>query len=194
MGLNNTGVTDMIKRAFITATLLGMATATSCAYRAPIPPGDVIGMALSSTAFENGRAISSKYTCDGSDISPPLAWSEAPAGTASFTLIMDDPDALGGVFTHWIIFNLPPDTQELAEGITKAGELANGARQGKNDFGKTGYNGPCPPPGKAHHYHLTLYALDTKLELAAGISKKQLLDAMEGHILGQGKLVGTYQR
>ena len=151
-------------------------------------------LSLSSPAFEEGDRIPTKYTCEGQDVSPPLAWIEPPAESQSFVLIVDDPDAPVGVFTHWVLFNLPPDTRELSEAIPAQDQLTSGALQGKNDFGRIGYGGPCSPPGRAHRYRFTLYVLDQPLDLKAGASKKQVLDAMEGHILAQGQLTGTYQR
>ena len=149
---------------------------------------------VSSPAFQEGDKIPAKYTCQGQDVSPPLAWSQPPGGTRSFALIMDDPDAPGGVFTHWVLFNIPSDSRELVESVPTQAQLASGALQGKNDFGRIGYGGPCPPPGRPHRYQFTLYALDQSLDLKAGASKKQVLEAMDGHILGQGRLTGTYQR
>jgi Raf kinase inhibitor-like YbhB/YbcL family protein len=149
---------------------------------------------LQCTAFGEGDAIPSVHTCDGEDISPELSWSGAPEGTRSFALIMDDPDAPGGIFTHWVIFNIPAGSIELAEGIPTSAELPTGARQGRNSFGRTGYDGPCPPQGTSHHYHFVIYALDEVLDLAGGASKGQVLDAMEGHVLGEGELVGIYER
>lgn len=155
--------------------------------------GDMV-LSLSSSAFEAGGGIPAKYTCRGENISPPLSWSQAPAGTSSFALIMDDPDTPRGVFTHWVLFNLPPDSRELPKSVPTEGELASGALQGKNDVPhQIGYFGPCPPSG-VHHYRFTLYALDKTLDLAAGASKEQVLAAMQGHILAQDELVGTYQR
>lgn len=151
-------------------------------------------LSLSSVAFQDGEAIPIKYTCGGQDISLPLIWSEPPRETQSFALIMDDPDAPVGVFTHWVLFNIPSDSRELPEGVPTQAELPSGALQGKNDFGRIGYGGPCPPPGRPHRYQFTLYALDQPLDLKAGVSKKQLLGAMQGHILAQGQLTGTYQR
>jgi Raf kinase inhibitor-like YbhB/YbcL family protein len=151
-------------------------------------------LSLSSSAFKEGDKIPIKYTCDGQDMSPPLEWSEPPQLTKAFALIMDDPDAPGGVFTHWVLFNLPADVRQLAEGIPTQERLENGALQGKNDFGRLGYGGPCPPHGPAHRYRFALYALDKLLDLRPGASKKQVLDAMKGRILAQGQLVGTYQR
>lgn len=150
-----------------------------------------MALSLSSQAFRQGERIPARYTCQGEDISPPLAWSEAPAGTRTLALIMDDPDAPGGVFTHWVIFNMPPERRQLPEAVPA--ELPD-ALQGRTDFGSNGYRGPCPPPGSPHHYRFILYALDQQLELLAGSSKKQAIDAMKEHILGQGQLLGTYQR
>ena len=151
-------------------------------------------LSISSPAFQDGERIPAKYTCQGQDISPPLKWNRVPNETQSLALILDDPDAPSGVFTHWVIFNLPPDSRELPEAVPAASQLPSGALQGKNDFGKIGYGGPCPPPGYPHRYRFTLYALDRQLDLKAGSSKKQVLNAMEGHILAQGQLTGTYQR
>ncbi len=151
-------------------------------------------LSISSPAFQDGERIPAKYTCQGQDISPPLKWNRVPNETQSLALILDDPDAPSGVFTHWVIFNLPPDSRELPEAVPAASQLPSGALQGKNDFGKIGYGGPCPPPGYPHRYRFTLYALDRQLDLKAGSSKQQVLNAMEGHILAQGQLTGTYQR
>ena len=153
-----------------------------------------MALSLSSIAFQGGERIPVKYTCEGQDVSPPLIWSEPPQGTQSLALIVDDPDAPGGVFTHWVLFNIPPDSGELPEAMPTLAQLSSGALQGKNDFGRIGYGGPCPPPGRPHHYCFTLYALDRVLDLKGGVSKKQVLDAMHGHILAQGELTGTYQR
>lgn len=185
----------MTRVAWLAALLLVLVAAVACATEAPpLPEAGEMTLSVSSPAFGAGGGIPTKYTCDGQNISPPLSWSQGPAGTGSFALIVDDPDAPLGVFTHWVIFNLPPDTRELPQGVIAEGELASGALQGRNDVGKIGYFGPCPPPGPAHHYRFTLYALDKPLDLAAGTSKARVLDAMEGHILAQGQLIGTYQR
>ena len=159
------------------------------------PPEEVKTMlSVSTSAFEEGGGIPIKYSCEGEDVSPALQWDEPPVGTQSFTLIMDDPDAPVAVFTHWVIFNIPSDSRQLAEAIPPQDQLPRGALQGKNDFGRIGYGGPCPPPGSAHRYHFTLYAVDIALDAIPGASKKQVLDAMEGHILDQDQLTGTYQR
>jgi Raf kinase inhibitor-like YbhB/YbcL family protein len=153
-----------------------------------------MSFSITSPAFADGAEIPVKYSCDGENVSPPLDWSEVPTGTASFALILDDPDAPVGVFTHWVIFNLPPDTRGLPEALPKDGTLASGALQGKNGGGNIRYIGPCPPRGTPHHYRFTLYALDKSLDLATGASKDQVLQAMQGHILAQSQLVGLYQR
>ena len=150
---------------------------------------------LTSAAFKDGAPIPGKYTCDGGDVSPPLTWSGAPAGTRSVALIADDPDAPGGTWVHWVLYNLPAEVSELPENIAKVESLdLGGARQGRNDFRRPGYGGPCPPPGPAHRYFFKLYALDTRLELKAGAQKKDVEAAMEGHVLGSAQLMGTYAR
>lgn len=159
-----------------------------------LPKEEEMVLSVSSPAFQEGEKIPVKYTCQGEDVSPPLAWSEPPAGTQSFTLIVDDPDAPGGVFTHWVLFNIPSHSRELPEAIPTQAELSSGALQGKNDFGRIGYGGPCPPPGSPHRYQFILYAVDHPLDLRAAVSKKQVLDALQGHILAEGQLMGTYQR
>lgn len=146
------------------------------------------------TEFQKDGSIAEKFTCDGADISPELTWTEPPLGTKALALIADDPDAPGGTFVHWVLYDLPPDTRNLAEGLPKDRRLGNGARQGRNDFGKIGYNGPCPPKGSSHRYHFKLYALDAKINLKAGASKGDLEHAMKGHILGQTELSGRYSR
>lgn len=142
---------------------------------------------MSSTAFTAGETIPARYTCDGEDAVPPLAWSGAPAGTRSFALIVDDPDAPGRTFVHWVLFNLPAGATGLPES-EKSGE------PGSTDFGKTGYGGPCPPPGKPHRYYFKLYALDGPLSLRRGASKADVERAMEGHVLASAQLMGTYAR
>jgi len=159
-----------------------------------IPKEGEMALSISSSAFQEGEDIPAKYSCEGQDVSPSLRWDEPPADTRSFALIVDDPDAPVGVFTHWVLFNLPADSRELPEAVPAQPQLPGGALQGKNDFGKIGYGGPCPPPGRPHRYQFTLYALDQLLDLKSGASKQQVLEAMSGHILVQGRLIGTYQR
>ncbi len=148
---------------------------------------------LSTKSFAPGGEIPRKYTCEGDDLSPELSWSEPPRGTQSFALIADDPDAPSGTFTHWVLYGLRAETRRLAEGASR-GQLPAGASQGRNDFGKTGYGGPCPPPGKPHRYFFKLYALDANLGLKPGASKQQLEQAMKGHVLAQSEVVGTFKR
>lgn len=149
---------------------------------------------LISPAFTEGQPIPAKHTCEGADVSPPLKWSDAPQATKGFGLICNDPDAPVGTWVHWVIYALPVSTTELGEQIPPSETLPSGAKQGVNDFKRVGYGGPCPPPGKPHRYFFKLYALDTELSLKPRATKKELLKAMEGHILAEGSLMGTYQR
>ncbi len=149
---------------------------------------------LQSSAFEPGATIPAHYTCQGDDVSPPLNWSGGPENVAVFTLVMDDPDAPTGTFTHWLLCNLPGDVRDLTEAMPTAVQLANGVTQGRNDFGKIGYGGPCPPPGPPHRYRFTLYALDARPLVRSGATKQQVLDGMKEHILDQAQLIGMYQR
>jgi len=154
--------------------------------------GEII-MEIASLAFKGGERIPAKYTCDGEDVSPPLSWSGAPKGTKTYALIVDDPDAPVGVFTHWVIFNIPASEGGLPENTPKKDKLPNGAVQGRNDFGRRGYGGPCPPSG-THRYQFHLYALDTQLALPPGATKRDVLKAMEGRILAKAELTGLYSR
>ena len=150
---------------------------------------------ITSDAFRDGEAIPTKYTCDGNDISPALRWNDIPPNTKSFALICEDPDAPLGVFTHWVLYNLPPTVTGLPEGVSAEGRLTNGAIQARNDFKRIGYGGPCPPPKDgAHRYFFRLYALDAELQLKAGARREDIVLAMEGHVLATGHLAGAYQR
>lgn len=151
-------------------------------------------MQLKSSAFEGGADIPSRFTCDGANISPALHWSAPPKDTRSFALVMDDPDAPGRTWVHWLIYDLPPGARELPESVPPDARLASGAQQGRNDFRRPGYGGPCPPPGPAHRYFFKLYALDTTLDLGDGAKRAQLERAMRGHILAEAELMGRYQR
>lgn len=148
---------------------------------------------LTSPAFDHEGAIPPKYSCQGEDISPPLSWTEPPAGTKSFALIADDPDAPVGTWVHWVLYNIPADAQELPEGVPAQDKLSDGSLHGRNSWRRYDYGGPCPPGG-THRYFFKLYALDTPLDLGPGARKKKLLNAMEGHILAQTELVGTFSR
>jgi Raf kinase inhibitor-like YbhB/YbcL family protein len=156
--------------------------------------GETMSLQMSSAAFSAGEAIPKKFTCDGPDVSPQLKWNDPPANTQSMALIMDDPDAPGSTWVHWVLYDLPANTRELPEGVAKQEQLASGARQGRNDFEKTGYGGPCPPPGKPHRYFFKLYALDNKLNLKSGATKAELERAMKSHVLAQAELIGKYGR
>jgi Raf kinase inhibitor-like YbhB/YbcL family protein len=148
---------------------------------------------ITSSAFQDGGLIPSKYTCDGTDVSPPLQWDSTPEDTKSLAVICDDPDAPMGTFVHWVLFNLPAEIRELTENIPTDETLPNRAKQGTSDFGRTGYGGPCPPSG-THRYYFKVYALDNEIDLPARTRKPDILKAMEGHILAQGQLMGKYKR
>ena len=153
-----------------------------------------MSFALKSTAFASGGEIPKRYTCDGADLSPALSWEDVPAGAQSLALIADDPDAPVGTWTHWIVWNIPAKATVLPEGVPKVEALDNGARQGRNDFKRIGYGGPCPPPGKPHRYFFKLYALDARLDLKAGAARSELELAMKPHVLSQTEWMGTYGR
>jgi len=155
--------------------------------------GGAMALELRSAAFAEGGSIPSQYTCDGKNVSPPLAWSGIPPAAKSLALVCDDPDAPVGVWVHWVVYGLPSSTAALPEGVPARDEIGGGGRQGKNDFRKIGYGGPCPPSG-THRYVFTLSALDSKLDLPAGATKQDLLAAMRGHVLAETKLIGKYSR
>jgi Raf kinase inhibitor-like YbhB/YbcL family protein len=152
---------------------------------------EAMAIQLKSSAFAEGKLIPIRYTCDGADISAPLAWSGLPAGTKSLALVCDDPDAPRGTWVHWVVYDLPGTLEELPEGVAPTPDLEQGGRQGRNSFGHFGYGGPCPPSG-THRYFFRLYALDAFLDLPSGIAKDRLLRAMNGHILGEAELMGRY--
>src|SRR5262249_40803138 len=150
-------------------------------------------MQLTSGAFDLGKLIPRKYSCDGEDVSPPFAWSDVPENTKSFALIADDPDAPGSIWVHWVMFNIPAESRGIKERIPPVRKLPDQSIQGINDFGKTGYGGPCPPGG-THRYFFRIYALDTSLEPNPSTTKPELLKKMEGHILAKAEYMGTYKR
>ena len=149
---------------------------------------------ITSPDFSEGEAILKKFTCDAQDVSRKLEWNEPSANIESLAFILDDPDAPAGTCVHWVLYGLPADAKELPERVPRQEQLAGGARQGRNDFGKIGYSGPCPPPGKPHRYFFKLYALDTKLNLKSGATKADLERAMKPHILAHAELMGKYGR
>jgi Raf kinase inhibitor-like YbhB/YbcL family protein len=156
-----------------------------------IGPGSAektMALDVRSSAFSEGKSIPEKYTCDGQNISPPMKWSGAPEKTKSIAIICEDPDAPSGTFTHWVLYDLPSTTSELAEGSSVGG------KEGVNGFGNKGYGGPCPPSGPAHRYFFRIYALDTESLGNAGSSREDVTSAMHGHILAQGQLMGRYKR
>ena len=148
---------------------------------------------LTSTAFIEGEMIPRKYTCDGPDISPQLDLGEIPAKAQSIALICDDPDAPAGTWVHWVLYDWPVGEKAIPQGIPGEKNLANGAKQGINDFRRIGYGGPCPPGG-THRYFFKIYALDIRLNLVPGLTKAKLLEAIKGHILAEGQLMGKYKR
>ena len=150
---------------------------------------------VSSSAFEPGERIPQRHTCDGEDLSPPLAWHEVPEGTEEVILICEDPDAEGGVFTHWLLYGISPLRETLPEGLDRRPRLSWGALQGRNDLGGIGYRGPCPERGPdAHHYQFRLFALDEALDLPPGVNREQLISYVERHAIERATLIGTYQR
>jgi len=173
--------------------LAALALLAACGRTTPGPPaqagGNTVTFTLSSTAFADGQAIPAKYTCDGANASPPLRWENAPQAQ-SFVLIVDDPDAPGATFTHWVLYDIPAAQRELPEAAPGAGT------PGINDFAKAGYGGPCPPRGNGpHRYFFTLYALDIpSLKLPSGRPRREVEGALQAHVLGQAKLMGKYER
>jgi Raf kinase inhibitor-like YbhB/YbcL family protein len=167
-------------------TFTGVAVVSLLTAVALFAAGEV-RLKITSSAFQEGGNIPSKFTCDGSDTSPSLQITGVPSGAKSLVLIADDPDAPGGLFTHWLLWNIPPQTNSIAEGSAPKGV------QGANDFGKTGYRGPCPPPG-THRYSFKVFALDRELELRSGAKRSQVDAAMKGHVIAQGELVGRYAK
>lgn len=181
-----------IKTIFAVASLAGLLT-TGGADNSKTN-GAAMKIEITSPAFAEGRPIPPNHAFDNQDLSPALQWSGVPPATKSLALICDDPDAPMGTWVHWVIYDLPQTAAGLSEGVPKTPELANGAKQGVNDYKRIGYGGPCPPPGKPHRYFFKLYALDRRLDLKSGATKADLLKAMDGHVLAEGQLMGTYQR
>lgn len=162
---------------------------------APLTKGATnISFTLTAKAFQHQTAIPVRFTGEGTNVSPALAWSNAPAQTASFVLICDDPDTSAGTWVHWVLYDIPGDMTSLREGIQKEPLVLGTAKQGKNDANKIGYHGPMPPPGNVHRYFFKLYALNIVTDKPAGLTKAQVLKAMEGHIIGTAEMYGTYKR
>jgi len=173
--------------AVLLAACASTPTATPSAQEAPMT------LTLSSSAFAAGKSIPAEFSCKGRNISPALAWSGAPTNTASYALIVEDPDAPSGTFVHWVIYNIPAASSGLAQGVAQTPTLDDGTAQGKNSGNSQYYEGPCPPSG-THRYFFRLYALDTRLNLAPGATAEQLRKAIQGHVLAQGELMGTFSK
>lgn len=156
--------------------------------------GSNFALDIESDAFKHGGYIPDRYSCDAQDFSPALSWNEVPQGTKSFALICDDPDAPFKVWVHWLVFNIPAEIRKLKENITNEEMSSLGVVEGTNDFGTLGYRGPCPPQGRRHRYFFKLYALDTNLSLEETATKSELIEAMQGHIIAESKIVASYQR
>lgn len=184
----------MKKYLLICIVAVILLSSCSSATSTPTPEGNM-SLDLKSDAFVNGQSIPAKYSCIGKNISPALTWNDPPAGTQSFALIMDDPDAPGGTWVHWVLYNIKPDWRSLQEDLPMTGKNIdpNAVFFGTNSSGNIRYDGPCPPSG-THRYYFKLYALDTQIGLLPGASKEKILEQMQGHILGQGELMGTFSK
>ena len=153
-----------------------------------------MSLTLASEGFRQGENIPQQFTCSGANISPALSWNRLPPNTKSLALLVTDPDSLFGAYVHWILYNLPPEPNHIAAGVPRSEVLPDGAKQGMNTDDAIGYTGPCPPGNDIHRYVFTLYALDTMLSPPSPVNKKQLVQAMEGHVLASGQLMGRYHR
>ena len=183
-----------MRRKESASLLLGLIFCSAACGSGPAKGEKAMKLNLSSTSFGAGGNIPKQFTCDGEDRSPELHWTDPPAGTKSFALIADDPDAPVGTWVHWVLFNLPADMRNLPENAPKTDSLDHGAIQGQNDFKRTGYGGPCPPPGTPHRYFFKLYALDSSVNLRSNATKSDLERVMKGHILAQGEFMARYGR
>jgi Raf kinase inhibitor-like YbhB/YbcL family protein len=177
----------------LAASLLAIGVCGGSGDESPILEDHPTTIEITSTAFAEGSDIPARFTCDGADVSPPLQWTGVPQETESLALIVDDPDARG-TWVHWVMYEIPNTAGELSEAVPNGDATAQGAIQGRNDFGRIGYGGPCPPGGSAHRYFFKIYALDTLLDLGPGVKKKDLLEAMDGRGLAEGRLMGRYKR
>ena len=180
---------DIVKTALTIAAATWIVAPSAMAQGGKVP-----NLSVTSKTVNEGKTIPLNHTGDGKDVSPEISWDKAPATTKTFALTLEDPDAPGGKWFHWIIFNVPANTRSLKENVDKAPTLPDGSSQGKNDFGKIGYNGPAPPKGSEHHYIYKVFALDNKLALKPGCDKKQFYEAITGHVVAKGRLTGLYKR
>jgi hypothetical protein len=195
MGMRN--AVPMFAAAMIAVAVVGLA----CSQEVEEVPPEVVEVVeeavvieITSSAFTHGSSMPVQFSCDGDNVSPRLSWSDIPEGTKELAIIADDPDAPGGTWVHWVVYGISPDDDGLPEGLRSSETLDGGARQGKNDFDRLGYGGPCPPRGGPHRYFFKLYALDAELTLGPGATKAELFREMSGSILAQGELMGTYTR
>ena len=179
------------------SSALLMMPVTSCGsfpdHPQPAQDSSAPNFRIESTEFKQGEDIPKKFTCVGDDSSPELRWTAPPTGTRSFALIVDDPDAPSGTWVHWVIYDLPAAQRELPGGQPKQDQMTGGARQGRNDFGRIGYGGPCPPAGSTHRYYFKLYALDIQLGLQPGATKQDVLAAAKGHVLAEAQLMARFK-
>jgi Raf kinase inhibitor-like YbhB/YbcL family protein len=184
-----------MKKITLCLTVIGIISGSLCAKGPDVKKGTKLmdTIKIESAAFKHQQPIPAQYTCDGADISPPLSWSNVPAGAKSLSLIVDDQDAPAKTWVHWVVYDLPPAIDSLEENLPKTDTLAGGGKQGKTDFNRVGWNGPCPPGG-THRYFFKVYALDITLNLPAGKTRAEIEKAMKGHILAKGELAGTYTR
>lgn len=184
----------IIRHSLVAIGLGTLAAASAFAQAEEEPSGQPASeFKIESPAFEDGESIPSRHTCDGEDVSPEFTWEGTPEATRSFAMIFDDPKTAVGVWVHWVIYNIPGDAVGLPEAVPAQEVLENGTVQGKSSWGKIGFRGSCPPAGE-HTYHFKLYALDARLDLPPGATKKELLKAMEGHTLGETQITGRYER
>ncbi len=184
----------IFQAGLLAAIVAGLSTASAQRPAgATIPLATIQVLQVRSNDFAPGGLIPRRYTCDGEDLSPQIAWQAAPAGAMSLALLVHDPDAPAD-FTHWLAYDIAPGTRDLPEGASARGAMPAGVREGTNDFARRGYSGPCPPPGKPHRYVFKLFALDARLDLPVGATRNQLEAAMKGHILAEGRLTGSYRR
>ena len=189
------GITPLCLLVALWVPLMPMASCTrSAADSAHAKGSQASEFKIESIAFKEGAEIPKKFTCEGEDISPVLHWSHPPRGTQSFALIAEDPDAPSGTWIHWVVYDLPARLRGLPDNVPKLGEIPGGGVQGRNDFGRIGYGGPCPPAGNAHHYFFKLYALDKMLHLQPGEGKNDVLDAAKNHVLGKAQFMGLFRR
>ena len=189
-----TGLRRWLLTALALATLLAACGGSEASPTPGVLERGIAAMEVTSAAFQHGASIPLKHSCDGADISPPISVGTPPPQTRSLALIMDDPDAPGGTFVHWVALNFESGRHELKEGLGKEGDKVAEGLHGVNGFGKLGYGGPCPPAGPAHTYRIMVYALDRELHLGPGATVTELLTAMRGNVLGLGQLEGTFAR